>query len=167
MEVNTGSLLLSLPSLLSHSFSKPKPKPNQTKPNQTKTKPELMYLANDFVYAARAVGKLIISEICLPIDQKMIKPMTLGGRAGDLRNNFSIHEHLLIYSFAGGEKYIVHHILFKFSSDSTGLFGGSVLAAAKGLPFSLSFSSFPLFFSPFLSFFSLPLIFFFGHSLWT
>ena len=45
----------------------------------------------------------------------MIKPITdLGGQAG-------------------GDKYIVHNILFKFALDSNGLFGGSDLSAAKGL----------------------------------
>ena len=34
---------------------------------------------------------------------------------------------------AGGEKYLVHDILFKFSLDRFGLFGGSDLAASKGL----------------------------------
>jgi hypothetical protein len=38
--------------------------------------------------------------------------MTLGGRAG-------------------GEKYIVHNILFKFAVDSSNLFDGSNWAAAK------------------------------------
>ena len=76
---------------------------------------ELMHLSEDFVYASRAVGKLIISEVSLPFEEKVIQPITkgLGGRAG-------------------GEKYIVHNILFKFSLDCFGLFGGSDLAAAKG-----------------------------------
>ena len=34
---------------------------------------------------------------------------------------------------AGGEKYMVHNILFKFALDAFGLFGGSDLSAAKGL----------------------------------
>ena len=34
---------------------------------------------------------------------------------------------------AGGEKYIVHNILFKFALDSFGLYGGSDLSAAKGM----------------------------------
>ena len=79
---------------------------------------ELMNLSEDFVSAARAVGKMIISEVCLPFDQKVIRPATLGGRAG-------------------GEKFIVHNILFKFSLDCHDLFQGSDLAAAKGLFLSL------------------------------
>ena len=57
---------------------------------------------------------MIISEVCLPIEQKVIKPVTIGGSAG-------------------GEKYVVHNILFKFSLDCGGLFGGSALAAGKGI----------------------------------
>ena len=38
---------------------------------------------------------------------------------------------------AGGDKYMVHNILFKFALDSMGLFGGSDIAAAKGMPKSL------------------------------
>ena len=34
-------------------------------------------------------------------------------------------------SFIGGEKYIVHNILFKFAVDSSNLFGGSTWAASK------------------------------------
>ena len=82
-------------SLFPFSFSfSPFRKLKKKKTNQHQTSSqniELMYLANDFVYAARAVGKLIISEICLPYDQKMIKPITLGGRAGlhYKKNNYS------------------------------------------------------------------------------
>lgn len=44
--------------------------------------------AHDFVYAAEAYGRIIISELCLPNDLKTIKSIGLGG-------------------IAGGEKYIV------------------------------------------------------------
>jgi hypothetical protein len=44
-------------------------------------------------------GKIIIGELGLPIPQKTIKPVTVGGRAG-------------------GDKYIVLNILFKVSSTS-------------------------------------------------
>tara|TARA_R110002050_G_scaffold63534_1_gene138832 strand:- start:88 stop:1071 length:984 start_codon:yes stop_codon:yes gene_type:complete len=73
---------------------------------------ELMHLSEDFVHASRTVGKIIISEVYLPLSKKTIKPQTLGGRAG-------------------GEKYIVHNILFKFAVDSSNLFDGSNWAAAK------------------------------------
>ena len=101
---------------------------------------QLMHLSEDFVYASRAVGKMIISEVCLSIDEKVIKPITkcLGGRAG-------------------GEKYMVHNILFKFALDSFKLFGGSDLAAAKGYFFFfniyLSFKEFFFLFSFFFFFF--------------
>ncbi|MDP2439660.1 MAG: hypothetical protein Q8P67_28255, partial [archaeon] len=47
-----------------------------------------------------------------PKSMKTIKPVAIGGRAG-------------------GDKYIVHGILFKFAIDSTDLFGGDDGAAAK------------------------------------
>ena len=66
----------------------------------------------DFIQAAKTYGRIIISEVYLPSHKKTIKPINLGG-------------------VAGGEKYIVHNILFKFALDSSGLFGGNNLAAAK------------------------------------
>ena len=80
---------------------------------------ELMYLSEDFKYASRAAGKIIIAEVGIEPKDKAMKPLTagLGGQAG-------------------GEKYIVHGILFKFSLDSSFLFGGSDLAASKGFFFS-------------------------------
>ena len=72
-----------------------------------------MNLSQDFVHTARMDGKIIISEVCVDYEKKVIKPIRIGGKAG-------------------GDKYIVHNILFKFSLDSSGLFGGSHLAAAKG-----------------------------------
>ena len=73
---------------------------------------ELMHLSEDFIHASRTVGKIIISEVYVPVKKKTIKPSTMGGRAG-------------------GEKYVVHNILFKFAVDSFNLFDGSNWAAAK------------------------------------
>ena len=73
---------------------------------------ELMHLSQDFVHAARTYGRIIISEVYLPMKRKTIKPLNLGG-------------------VAGGEKYIVHNILFKFAVDSGGLFGNNNISAAK------------------------------------
>ena len=86
---------------------------NQNQKERMLANSELLHLSEDFVSAARAVGKMIISEICLPPQQKVIRPVTIGG-------------------IAGGEKFIVHNILFKFSKDSGNLYGGNGLAAAKG-----------------------------------
>jgi len=73
---------------------------------------ELMHLSHDFIQAAQTYGRIIISEVYLPHNRKTIPPLALGG-------------------VAGGQKYIVHNILFKFALDSGGLFGGDNLAAAK------------------------------------
>eukprot|EP01117_Protostelium_nocturnum_P004713 TRINITY_DN1709_c0_g1_i1.p1 TRINITY_DN1709_c0_g1~~TRINITY_DN1709_c0_g1_i1.p1 ORF type:complete len:1608 (-),score=618.00 TRINITY_DN1709_c0_g1_i1:52-4875(-) len=62
-------------------------------------------LASDFVYAAETYGRIIISENCLPVSEKTIKPVSVGG-------------------VAGGQKYIVCGILFKFCIDQFGLYGG-------------------------------------------
>ena len=55
-------------------------------------------------------------KVFLPDDKKTIKPKSLGG-------------------MAGGEKYIVQNILFKFAIDSSNLFQGSHLAPGKVFSF--------------------------------
>ena len=54
--------------------------------------------ANEFIHTARVFGEIIISESSLPTYLKTIKPVMIGG-------------------IAGGEKFIVSGILFKFSDD--------------------------------------------------
>ena len=71
---------------------------------------ELLRLSQDFVHSARTYGKIVISEVYLDVEHKTIKPKNLGG-------------------VAGGQKYIVQNILFKFAVDSLGLFGSNLLAA--------------------------------------
>ena len=63
----------------------------------------LYYLTEDFVHTAKKYGKIIISEHFLPDNKKTIRPCQVGGTAG-------------------GDKYIVHNILFKFAIDSNGLY---------------------------------------------
>ena len=65
----------------------------------------LRNLAHDFVYAAVTYGKIIISEHCLPLSMKTIKPIDIGG-------------------IAGGLKFICQGILFKFAIDYSGIYGG-------------------------------------------
>eukprot|EP01119_Soliformovum_irregulare_P018159 TRINITY_DN5508_c0_g1_i4.p1 TRINITY_DN5508_c0_g1~~TRINITY_DN5508_c0_g1_i4.p1 ORF type:complete len:1482 (-),score=512.19 TRINITY_DN5508_c0_g1_i4:32-3964(-) len=65
----------------------------------------LANLEHDFVYAALTYGRIIISEHCLPDEQKTLKPVSVGG-------------------VAGGQKYICNGILFKFSIDHHNLYGG-------------------------------------------
>jgi biotin carboxyl carrier protein len=55
---------------------------------------ELEQLARDFLDTARTYGRVIISEMHLPIGQKTIRPLKLGG-------------------VLGGQKYVVRGILFK------------------------------------------------------
>jgi len=73
---------------------------------------QLSQIAHEFVYVAETYGRVIISELYLPDDRKSIKPVNLGGRAG-------------------GSKYIVHNILFKFALDLFGLYGNSDENAQK------------------------------------
>jgi len=73
---------------------------------------QLISLSQDFHHAAKTYGKMIISEVYLPLENKTIKPASVGGQAG-------------------GDKYIVQDILFKFAVDSHNLFDGDDWAAAK------------------------------------
>ncbi|KAF2073114.1 hypothetical protein CYY_005583 [Polysphondylium violaceum] len=66
---------------------------------------ELSKLAHDFVYTAKIYGKVIISELTLPLHLKTIKPINIGG-------------------VAGGHKYIALGILFKLALDTQGLYVG-------------------------------------------
>eukprot|EP01129_Flabellula_baltica_P012033 TRINITY_DN5373_c0_g1_i1.p1 TRINITY_DN5373_c0_g1~~TRINITY_DN5373_c0_g1_i1.p1 ORF type:complete len:726 (-),score=148.54 TRINITY_DN5373_c0_g1_i1:468-2645(-) len=59
---------------------------------------KLFHLAHDFVYSAKTYSKIIISESSLPDHVKTIKPVSVGG-------------------VAGGSKFIVQNILFKFILD--------------------------------------------------
>ena len=66
-------------------------------------------LASDFNDSAKKYAKIIISEVRLPDEAKTIKPVT--GIPG----------------LAGGKKYIIHKILFKFAVDVNGMYGRFVL----------------------------------------
>lgn len=68
---------------------------------QSTTLRRLMHLAFDFIEVAKVYGRIIISERYL--EHKTIKPTSLGG-------------------VAGGDKFVVGNILFKFAIDSHGLF---------------------------------------------
>jgi tetratricopeptide (TPR) repeat protein len=80
---------------------------------RTDTYVELIGLAEDFVTSAVRYGQIIISEVYLPISKKTIRPNdAIGG-------------------VIGGEKFIVHNIMFKFALDSHNVFGGNDESAAK------------------------------------
>ena len=74
---------------------------------------ELIGLAEDFVTSAVRYGQIIISEVYLPLSRKTIRPDTSVG------------------GVIGGEKFIVHNIMFKFALDSHNVFGGNDESAAK------------------------------------
>ncbi|KYQ99726.1 hypothetical protein DLAC_03666 [Tieghemostelium lacteum] len=59
----------------------------------------LAEVANDFVYCADTFGKIIISELHTPLEQKTIKPVDIGG-------------------VAGGLKFKIKDIMFKFVIDT-------------------------------------------------
>lgn len=60
---------------------------------------DMFSLGSDFFHAASLYAQVIISELPLPCALKSIQPVSVGG-------------------IAGGEKFIVDNILFKFASDS-------------------------------------------------
>ncbi len=72
----------------------------------------VMDIAKDFLHVAQSYGKIIITERFLSNEEKTIKPIDVGGRAG-------------------GVKYIVSGVLFKFAIDDQNLFRGSDAAAHK------------------------------------
>jgi hypothetical protein len=70
----------------------------------------LIYLYRDFLYCVRTYSRIIISELYLPYSQKTIKPFDYGG-------------------VAGGVKYRVNNILFKFAINSRGMYGDDYAAS--------------------------------------
>lgn len=70
---------------------------------------QLAVLHEEFVRTATLFGKIIISERFIPDKQKTVQPLDVGGRAG-------------------GIKYIVEGVLFKFAWDSNNLYGGDLKA---------------------------------------
>ena len=74
---------------------------------------DLSKLANDFYHCSLTYGKLIISEVYVPIHKKTIKPQKY------------------ISGILGGEKYLIKNILFKFATAESkhGLFNSTTVAA--------------------------------------
>lgn len=62
-----------------------------------------------FNRTAQKIAKVIISEAHLPVEEKTIAPVEVGG--------------------VGGEKYIYAGIFFKFAIDGQGIYGGDMFAA--------------------------------------
>ncbi|PRP86383.1 hypothetical protein PROFUN_05524 [Planoprotostelium fungivorum] len=67
--------------------------------------------SQNFIYTATTYGKIIISEVALPPDQKTIKPFRTATEG------------------AGGEKYLCKGIYFKFAVNSGGIYPGDEEAA--------------------------------------
>jgi hypothetical protein len=72
---------------------------------------DLLHLAQDFVDAATSYGKIIISEHFLPNEKKTIQPQSS------------------LPGIIGGEKFVVHNILFKFAVDHKNIYGSDFSAA--------------------------------------
>eukprot|EP01105_Mastigella_eilhardi_P018223 TRINITY_DN4210_c0_g1_i2.p1 TRINITY_DN4210_c0_g1~~TRINITY_DN4210_c0_g1_i2.p1 ORF type:complete len:820 (+),score=192.17 TRINITY_DN4210_c0_g1_i2:941-3400(+) len=85
--------------------------PHTLEPEKCAIMQQLMNLAQDFIYAATTFGKIIISELYLPVEQKTIKPRLSAG------------------GVAGGLKYFVHNIMFKFACDDKKMYGSEEAAA--------------------------------------
>jgi hypothetical protein len=79
--------------------------PNTRHDQRMQVYQQLANLGQNFIYTAKTYGKIIISEVYLEPDRKTIKPLEGKG-------------------FAGGDKYYIHGIYFKFAVDSNGLYGG-------------------------------------------
>mmetsp|Transcript_5907 Transcript_5907/g.7764 ORF Transcript_5907/g.7764 Transcript_5907/m.7764 type:complete len:1006 (-) Transcript_5907:86-3103(-) len=73
---------------------------------------ELINLIQDFISTCKIYGRIIISERFIDTSRKTIRPSIMGG-------------------VAGGEKYIVNNVLFKFAVDTNNMFKGDDYAAAK------------------------------------
>ena len=73
--------------------------PNSSLDDQEKAYQHLADLSTDFVYAVNTYARIIISEVHVSDDQKIIKRASVGGEAG-------------------GDKYIVKGIVFKFAVEN-------------------------------------------------
>lgn len=73
---------------------------------------EMHTLTANFRNDAIMYGRVIISEVALPVEQKTIKPLEASG-------------------ILGGDKYRVGSVYFKFAVDRLGIFGGADEAACK------------------------------------
>ena len=71
---------------------------------------DFLALAQDFIYTAKTYGRIIILERYS--NNKTISPVKIGG-------------------LAGGQKYIVNEVLFKFATDTQGIFDNDDYAASK------------------------------------
>eukprot|EP01132_Coremiostelium_polycephalum_P009238 gene9238-11318_t len=86
---------------------------NSTQSDKIRVYSQFIALTQDFVYASSTFGKVIISERYLPNHEKTIPPIDIGG-------------------LAGGSKFIVHGILFKFAIDKDDFYGSDYASMCVG-----------------------------------
>jgi len=86
---------------------------NSLQSDKIKVNSQFIALTQDFVYASQTYGKVIISERYLPNHEKTIPPIDIGG-------------------LAGGDKFIVHGILFKFAIDKENFYGSDYASMCVG-----------------------------------
>eukprot|EP01117_Protostelium_nocturnum_P012592 TRINITY_DN4634_c0_g2_i2.p1 TRINITY_DN4634_c0_g2~~TRINITY_DN4634_c0_g2_i2.p1 ORF type:complete len:1322 (+),score=514.36 TRINITY_DN4634_c0_g2_i2:78-4043(+) len=84
---------------------------NTRQEDQIKVYETLARHSHDFIYTATTYGKIIISEVALPPEEKTIKPLSTAQEG------------------AGGEKYFCKGIYFKFAVNSGGIYPGDEEAA--------------------------------------
>lgn len=53
--------------------------------DKTQALKRLCKLSQDFTYMAKIYGKIIINEKCVPVEDKTIKPVDIGGIAGGVK----------------------------------------------------------------------------------
>lgn len=61
---------------------------------------KISQLANDFVYCANTYGKIILAEVCLPVEEKTVKYL----HSPLYSINTSIHRPVAVGGLAGGTK---------------------------------------------------------------
>lgn len=86
--------------------------PNTRREDRIAAYASVAHLAEDFQYTVQTYGRIIISEVYLPPEEKTVKTTKVGG-------------------IAGGDKYLVGNVLFKFAVDSSNIFGGDDAMAIK------------------------------------
>ena len=82
---------------------------------------ELLHLAEDFINTAKSYGRIIILERYLKVRSQVPNPHA--------KQFFKTIEPIDVGGRAGGEKFVLSGILFKFAVDTHGLYGNDSFAA--------------------------------------